>query len=184
MEAKVSRPRHKDSWDRQGNTQLNTSHVIVKLWYSSYLIPFAKERKVRFPFTCVKVCLFVCVYVCLCVSVCLYVRVSVFVCVFLHFCICVCVSVCLTVHLCMCVYVSVCVSMCLCMSLCLCEIVCYFSHYFNFNGGIQIESYTIYIYNHCEYLRISHMSFDLILLYVFLDCKIIKARHKTSLEER
>ena len=53
-----------------------------------------------------RICVCLCVYVCLCVSVC--------VCMCVHVCVCVCLCVSMCVSVCLCVSVSVCV--CLCVS--------------------------------------------------------------------
>jgi hypothetical protein len=73
---------------------------------------------------CVCVCMYVCMYVCVCVCVCMYVCVCMCVCMYVCVCVCVCVYVCMCVCMyvcvCVCMYVYVCVYVCVCVCVCLC----------------------------------------------------------------
>ena len=56
----------------------------------------------------------VCVFVCMCVCVCVFVCMCVCVCVFVCMCVCVCVFVCMCLCVCVCVFVCVCLCVCIC----------------------------------------------------------------------
>jgi len=74
-------------------------------------------------YVCVRVCLCICVIVCVCVRVCLCICVIVCVCVRVCSCMCVIVCVCVRVCSCICVIVCVCVRVCSCMCVIVCKCV-------------------------------------------------------------
>ena len=77
---------------------------------------FIAEKVATVSTLCVLMLLFERVCVCVCMGVCVYAYVCVSACIFVCVCVCVCV--------CMCVYVCVCVCVCVCMCVCGCVRVC------------------------------------------------------------